>query len=74
MAGALAQVHSAHEGETVGVFYCGPRALGEQMEKACRHLNITSEARFEDMLDSMLEEGGSMGKRPCRLQYHEEIF
>jgi hypothetical protein len=38
-AGALSRIQTSHAGEVVGVFYCGPPALGHKLEGNCRQLN-----------------------------------
>lgn len=35
----LSDIQASHAGEVVGVFYCGPPALGHTLEAECRELN-----------------------------------
>ncbi|XP_072973260.1 respiratory burst oxidase homolog protein F-like isoform X1 [Typha angustifolia] len=37
---------SRHEGERIGVFYCGPEVLGRQLERLCHKMSSKTPTRF----------------------------
>lgn len=71
MFGALSDVQAAHCSEFVGVFFCGPRTMGQQVQRACRHLNAAAKERASQV---EMDPEAPACPRPCRLYFHEEIF
>nr|QDH44653.1 respiratory burst oxidase-like protein N [Ricinus communis] len=42
----FSKMSSKHRGERIGVFYCGPSALGNELERLCTKFSTKTETRF----------------------------
>lgn len=63
---ALAAVHAAHAGETVGVFFCGAKPLSKQLKEACRELNAGTRSTAACTARSTAVSGcGTLGVAAC---------
>lgn len=65
----LSHIRASHVGEAVGVFFCGPPALGHTLRAECRQLNHQAIGGVCGTVDVEDNRGGV-----AQLHFYQEVF
>lgn len=65
----LSHIQASHAGEAVGVFFCGPPALGHMLRAECRQLNRQAIGGVCGTVDVEDTRGGA-----AQLHFYQEVF